>query len=264
MGHPSPDLVTLSFVQVPSERPQEFCFAPPRDLFPTREEADITDYGSLVVQLSDALGKIRSSRLKEIVREREEADDLFKISYCLLVLSQNKRVKTSTNSSSDHNGAFGFAISHSIHKDIFKLKLQVEKVKDDVWNLSAKLGKIQQELALLSVQVETIAHQINLMSKDCAKMVKAQLMVSLGGKGNRCHYQTVQTPLKRCREGNGRSPIEADWITETVDALLVALTGKGQEILKWKDISCLAPRKMVDNYVVDYIALVVSKNCDEV
>lgn len=112
----------------------------------------------------------------------------------------------------------GFAIGHSVDEDIFELKLQMGRVKDDVWNLSEKLGKIQPELALLSVRVEAIANQIILMSEDCVKMVKAQLLVSLGGKGNRCHYQTVQTPLKRCRKGNGRSAIEAGWITETVDA----------------------------------------------
>ncbi|KAL6200010.1 hypothetical protein ACLB2K_029792 [Fragaria x ananassa] len=56
------------------------------------------------------------------------------------------------------------------------------------------------------------------MTEDCAKIVKAQLLVSLGGNGNRCHCQIVQTPPKRCREGNGRSTIEADLIIETVDA----------------------------------------------
>ena len=47
---------------------------------------------------------------------------------------KNKCVRTSTNPSSDHNGPSGFAIKHSVHKDIFELKLQMGRVKDYVWN----------------------------------------------------------------------------------------------------------------------------------
>ncbi|KAL6133788.1 hypothetical protein ACLB2K_066021 [Fragaria x ananassa] len=262
---------------------------------------------------------------------------------------KNKRIKTSINPSSDHNEPSRFAIKQSVHEDIFELKLQMGRVKDYVWNLSEKLGKIEPELALLSVRVEAIAHLIIAMSEDCAKMVKVQLLVSLGDKGNRCHCQTVQTPLKRLtglpklwmsrsmrrsrlraasakssspgaplkktrtsgKEGlfqsaifahrrslftypvkhkatedrqmnrKPRSPYGplmmpitsdvnllinyamAETSTEAEGRVLVASTGEGREILKRKDISCLAPGKMVDNYVIDYVALALSKKCDE-